>query len=85
GLDTPNIVAAAEKVMSRKYIEEVRSLNVSATVKFVLEEFCSLWLRLDDQISAFNKKLAEQAQADSLYQRSQTFYTGSKKFKKIAG
>ena len=54
-----------ERVMSRKYIEEVRSLNVSATVRFVLEEFCSLWLRLDDQISAFDRKLAEQAQADS--------------------
>ena len=54
-----------ERVMSKKYIGEVESLKVSSTVKFVLQEFCSLWLRLDEQILAFDKKLAEQAQVDS--------------------
>jgi transposase len=54
-----------DRVMSRKYVEEIESLKVSSTVKFVLREFCLLWRRLDDQISVFDKKLAEQAQLDS--------------------
>ncbi len=54
-----------DRVMSKKYIGEIESLKVSSSVKFVFQEFCSLWRRLDDQISAFDERLAEQAQVDS--------------------
>ncbi len=46
--------------MSRKYITEIEELKVSAGVKFALQEFCAFWKRVDEQISAFNKKLEEQ-------------------------
>jgi transposase len=54
-----------DRVMSRKYITEIEELKVSAGVKFALQEFCVFWKRVDEQISAFNKKLEEQAQTDS--------------------
>lgn len=54
-----------DRVMSRKYIEEVEALSLSGTVNFILKQFCASWRFFDEQLTNINKQLELQAQENS--------------------
>ena len=52
-------------VLSKKWIEEHRNLELSSELRFVFDQYATSWLQIHAQMQEVEKKLKEQAQAEA--------------------